>query len=393
MHALLPLSADPVTLGHLSLIRQARGRFDRVTVAILDNDAKRGRQLFSIGERLALLEREIGRLGLDGIRAIAAPGILLADLFLREGCDAIVRGIRSDAEREEERAQARLHALILPGIDERFVYLLADDALRGVSSSMAKALVSHGLDASALVPVAVKEALEERILGRRTVAVTGPIASGKSFVCARLAAILPTLGVPCVHLSYDALLRDLYVEQTPGAERMRAGIAAILGDDVRSADGTLNRAGMAATLFHPNCPMETRRAVESLTAPHVFRLERERLAGFRGLVLLECATLVEMGLARRANNRAVVVDAPERASMLAERHVDADRAAVIARHQSTVDETVAALERRIAADGHGSVIRHVNRRRDADEATNRDVLALARTILSQFPAPQSKETK
>ena len=386
MRALLPLSADPVTFGHLILIRQARERFDEVVVAILDNESKRGRYLFTPEERLAFLTDAVNRLGLPGVRVIAAPGTLLVDVYLREACDAVVRGVRSEAERQSEVAANRLHNAILPGFDGNYVYVDASEAWRDVSSSLVKGLVSCGVDVSPFAPLPVKEALEHRILGRSTIAVTGPIASGKSRVSARLAALIPTFGIPCVHLSYDALLRDLYEEKTPGAERVRERLAALLGGNVRNADGSMNRAAMAATLFHPDCPAETRRAAEAITAPHVFRLERERLAGFTGVVILECATLVGMGMMRRANNRVVVVDAPERASMLAERGIDPDRARNVARHQATADETVAAVEAQIARDGHGSIVRYVNRRRTTDLESDRDVRALLDAVADEIPA-------
>lgn len=386
MRALLPLSADPVTFGHLHLVRRARERFDEVVVAILDNASKRGRYLFALEERVAFLTDAVRRLGLPGVRVLAAPDALLVDVFLREACDAVVRGVRSETERQCELERNRLHNAIVPGFDANYVYLASDDAWRDVSSSLVKGLVSCGADASPFVPLPVKEALERRMLGRTTVAVTGPIASGKSFVSAKLAEAAGARGVPCRHVSYDALLRDLYAERTPGAERLRDEIAALLGADVRAGDGSLDRAAMAATLFRPDCPMETRRAVEAATAPHVFRLERERLAGFRGLVIVECATLVETGLARRANNRVIVVDAPERPAMLAERGIGPDRAANVARHQSTVAELVSALEAQIAADGHGSVTRYVNRRRATVAESDRDVRVLADAVLDLFPS-------
>lgn len=388
MRVLLPLSADPVTFGHLHLVRLARERYDEVVVAILDNASKRGRYLFTLEERTAFLTDAVNRLGLSGVRVIVAPGALLVDVYLREACDAVVRGVRSETERQSEIAENRLHNAILPGFDKNYAYVDADEAWRDVSSSLVKGLVSYGVDVSRYVPLAVKEALEERILGRATVAVVGPIASGKSHVSAKLAARLSALGVPSVHLSYDALLRELYEEQTPGAERVREQLAALLGPDVRNADGSVNRAVVAAKLFHPDCPAKTRRTVESLTAPHVFRLERERLGGFTGIVILECATLVGMGMAGRANNRVIVVDAPERASMLAERGIDPARARNVACHQSTVDETVAAVEASIAKNGHGSVLRYVNRRRATPEESHRDICTLADALAEQVSALQ-----
>lgn len=183
---LLPLSADPITFGHLDLIRRASALCGELLVAVMDNGLKAGSYLFSRDERRSMTERAVQDLGLGNVRVVASGG-LLTDLWLTEACDAIVRGVRDEADRAYEERQMRIHASILPAVEGRVLYLPADPRLSLVASSLVKGLVSRGLDVSAWVPAFVKRRLEEKLLRQRRIAVTGGIAVGKTSVAAKLA--------------------------------------------------------------------------------------------------------------------------------------------------------------------------------------------------------------
>jgi len=241
----------------------------------------------------------------------------------------------------------------------------------------------HLLD---LLPFALKRAFEERVLGQYKIGVIGPIASGKSHMCRRLAERSKLLGIPCLHVSYDQLTRELYAEQSPEAEQVRERIVELLGSDTRDADGSMNRKIMAARLFAPDCPEETRRTIEKAITPHVLRMEQELLTGFRGLVLIECATLLEMGLMGRVNNHVIVVESLEHDAMLLARQIDRKFAADVARHQSTADELANLANRLIRNDRGGFVLRYANRMSETRDDLNRDTTELMRQVLSVLPS-------
>lgn len=385
MRGLFPLSADPITNGHLDLIARARAACDELIVAVLENDAKRGRYTFTLTERVAFVERAIRRLGLD-VRVLASDHILLTDLYLREGCDVIFRGIRNSQDQDMEETQARLHAEILPEITGHFRFLPASPEFQDTSSTYVKAFVSHYVDVSRLVPVFVKQALEERINHQWLVGMTGPMASGKTTVAHTLAKQFHTMTqIPATVINLDALIRALYTETSAGADRVRTQIATLLGNDVLDEHGGLRRDVMARRLFDPACPTETREALNTLTTPHIMRLLREALRTTKGLVILEWALLVEMNLTRLTNNNVIVVDTPDRDAFLTTRGVSDEHRRNVGRHQFSATEQIAGAERAAERDGHGTVLHYINRRRDTPEAMAADVAALVPELVSLFP--------
>jgi len=216
----------------------------------------------------------------------------------------------------------------------------------------------HPID---LLPVSLRRAFEDHVLHQYRFGVTGPIASGKSHVCAKLVQRFTLLGIPCLHVSYDALTRELYAAKTMEAEYARFRIASLLGRDTQNADGTMNRQAMAKRLFDSDDGEALIPEVERIVAPHVFRMERERLAGFRGLVLVESATLIERGMLRRVGNRVIIVEAHGRDEMLRKRDIDPERAANVARRQFTVDQLVGLARPQIVGDRGGFMTVHANR--------------------------------
>jgi pantetheine-phosphate adenylyltransferase len=155
-----PGSFDPVTSGHLDVVRRATTLFDEVVVAVLTNPAKRG--LFDAKERLQLLEASVA--GLSGVRVEAVDGGLLVDYCRRIGAVAVVKGVRSGADYAYELPMALMNRH-LTGLETIFVP--GDPRFEHVSSTLVKEVASHGGDVSGLVPDAVLPALLER-LGHRS---------------------------------------------------------------------------------------------------------------------------------------------------------------------------------------------------------------------------------
>jgi pantetheine-phosphate adenylyltransferase len=155
MRAVVPGSFDPVTHGHLDVVRRAATLFDEVVVAIGRNPSKS--QLFTPDERLDLLRRTCGET--PGVRVAAFTG-LLATWCAEEGISAIVKGVRGagDWDYEERMAQMNAH---LTGVET--VLLPTSPRWGFVSSSLVKEVARGGGDVSALVPHVVHEALQARL--------------------------------------------------------------------------------------------------------------------------------------------------------------------------------------------------------------------------------------
>ncbi len=151
-----PGSYDPVTNGHVDVVRRARALFDEVVVAVLTNPAKAG--AFTLDERLDMLRASLREV--DGVRVDAVEGGLLVDYCRRVGAVAVVKGLRSGTDFAYELPMALMNRH-LTGLET--VFLPGDPRLEHVSSSLVKEVASHGGDVSGLVPDAVLPRLLERV--------------------------------------------------------------------------------------------------------------------------------------------------------------------------------------------------------------------------------------
>ena len=385
--ALFPLSADPITLGHLDLIARGAAQCDELVVAVMDNDLKAGAYLFSLEERAAMAERAVRERAVPNVRVIASRG-LLTDLYLTEACDAVVRGIRDEADQAYEERQMRIHTSILPALNGRIHYLPADPRLAHIASSLAKGLAARGLDVSAYVPAFVKRQLEEKLLRQWKIAVTGGIAVGKSHVAARLAERWQARnGTRAWHVNIDQLLRELYADATPGAQALRDTLAERFGREVLKDGGRdVDRAALSARLFAADCPRSLREEIHALTAPHIERKYREALSGKEGLIVLEWAQLAEMAMGHWANHHAIVVDSPDRAVFAARRAIAPERLRVLADLQWSADRKAEHLERAAREAGEGAVLRYLNLRRETEAERLVDIDRLSAQVETLFPA-------
>jgi len=157
--AVCPGSFDPVTQGHLDIVRRASTLFDEVVVAVGVNVSKS--RLFTAEERLAMLEQGVA--GLDNVRVGGFTGLITT--YCREvGADAIVKGLRSATDFDYELAMAQMNTH-LTGVET--VFLPADPRHTFVSSSLVKEVASYGGDVSALVPDFVLGPLTDKLAARR----------------------------------------------------------------------------------------------------------------------------------------------------------------------------------------------------------------------------------
>jgi pantetheine-phosphate adenylyltransferase len=156
--AVCPGSFDPVTSGHVDIIRRAEALFDEVVVAVLGNPAKRG--LFPLEERVDLIREVVGRF--DGVRVEAVSGGLLVDYCRSVGASAIVKGLRSADDFAYELPMALMNRH-LTGVET--VFLPGDPRFGHVSSSLVKEVAGHGGDVTGLVPDAVLPRLLVRLRG------------------------------------------------------------------------------------------------------------------------------------------------------------------------------------------------------------------------------------
>jgi pantetheine-phosphate adenylyltransferase len=154
--AIFPGSFDPLTLGHVDLIRRSLRLFDRVVVAVLVNPDKQS--LFTAEERVAMIRESCGDLG--PVEAVAFEG-LLVHFAASQGAVAVIRGLRSGADFEYERPMASMNSHLAPGLET--VCLLASNQYAHISSRLVREVASLGGSIDGLVPSAVGARLLARV--------------------------------------------------------------------------------------------------------------------------------------------------------------------------------------------------------------------------------------
>ena len=150
--AVYPGTFDPITNGHVDIMRRSLKIFDRVVVALAENVRKA--PLFSIDERRKLIADALGgdaRLEVDAFQG------LLADYCRRRGASVVIRGLRALADFEYEFQSAHMNRRLAPDVETLF--LMTSEESFYVSSSLVKEVALMGGDVSGLVPAGVAAAL------------------------------------------------------------------------------------------------------------------------------------------------------------------------------------------------------------------------------------------
>ncbi len=154
--ALYPGTFDPPTNGHVDLIQRGAKIFDHLTVAILVNPVKN--PLFTLEERVEMLKEVAASMGNV---SVATFNGLMVEFARRQGCSAVLRGIRAISDYEHEFQTALMNRRLAPEIET--VFLQPAGRYSFVSSRMVKEVFSFGGDVSGLVPPNVIKRLRARI--------------------------------------------------------------------------------------------------------------------------------------------------------------------------------------------------------------------------------------
>ncbi len=156
--AVCPGTYDPVTNGHLDVIRRAANLYDEVVVAVVNRSVRKSSALFGIEDRVGFIERAIA--DLDGVRA-EPFSTLVVDFARSIGARAIVKGLRAISDFEYELEMNQLNRRQDPAIES--VYLMASPQYSFLSSSGVKELATFGGRIDDLVPDEVAVRLQEEL--------------------------------------------------------------------------------------------------------------------------------------------------------------------------------------------------------------------------------------
>jgi pantetheine-phosphate adenylyltransferase len=154
--AVYPGSFDPITNGHLDVIRRAAGVFDRIIVGVLANPRKQ--PLLAVDERIDIIRRALAADGAvsDRIEVDSFDG-LTVDFCRAQGAQFIVRGLRAISDFETEMQLAHNNRRLAPDVDTVFFVTAVEHGY--VSSSLVKEIASFGGDVSGMIPAAAADRL------------------------------------------------------------------------------------------------------------------------------------------------------------------------------------------------------------------------------------------
>lgn len=153
--AVVPGSFDPITMGHLDIIKRASVIFDEVKVVVMNNSSKN--PLFNVEERMALISEvtnEMANVEVDSF------GGLLIDYSVEVQANAIVRGLRAVSDFEYEMQITSMNRFLNESIETLF--MVSNNQYSFLSSSIVKEVAKYGGNITGLVPEAVEKALKEK---------------------------------------------------------------------------------------------------------------------------------------------------------------------------------------------------------------------------------------
>ena len=154
--AIYPGSFDPITLGHLNIIKRAALCFDKLIVCVMVNSQKNG--LFTPEERVELIRRVVSQL--PNVE-VDASSVLLAEYARQRKARVIVKGLRAVSDFESEVQMAVVNRKLNPNVDTMF--LPSNEKYTYLSSTVVKEMVRYGVELSDFIPREIIEDVKQKM--------------------------------------------------------------------------------------------------------------------------------------------------------------------------------------------------------------------------------------
>ena len=156
--AIYPGSFDPITLGHLNIIKRAALCFDKLIVCVMENSQKHG--LFTPEERVELIRKVVSQL--PNVEVDCAS-VLLAEYARRRRARVIVKGLRAVSDYESEVQMAMVNRKLNPNVDT--IFMPSHEKYTYLSSTVVKEMVRYGAERSDFLPREIIEDVKQKLQG------------------------------------------------------------------------------------------------------------------------------------------------------------------------------------------------------------------------------------
>lgn len=302
-NAIYPLSADPITNGHLDVIFRARKIFDNLIVAVGNNYAKN--YTFSLSERKEMVTRVLKNF--SNIRVIGFEG-LLTDLAKQENINFIVRGFRNSNDYLHELNLYQNYLSQNPNLE--FINLFSSNNF--ISSTAVKEMIIAGGEIHQSVGILVKSALEKKLKKQFLIGISGGVGTGKSTVAKILVQELQAKNIPAQTIDLDILGHEVLETKNPSEIEVKQKIVTKFGSSILDSNQSIDRSKLAQKAF---LDKQNLKFLTDLIHPLVLLKLRQKLQNQTGVIFVESGIWEEYELSYICNHTMVLLESsPQKVS-------------------------------------------------------------------------------
>lgn len=313
--AILPLSADPFTFGHLHLLQLALKKFDFIYL-VISNDVNK-KYLLKREQRVFLTKKiiEEDESFEDKVEVISYDG-LIAHLAIQKEVTFLVRGYRNALDLEYEKSMSFYNQNIFSSLQT--VYIQSKPKYRFISSTAVKILLENCGEIYTYVPIVVKKFLEQQKNIYR-IGVTGSIACGKTIFC-KVAAKQKILGKKIYHINFDEIVAKIY--QDIGKNQypiLQEKVKKICDFKIKN----VTKKEVSNFLFDKVTNSTKRKKklliLQKSLAPLIQYYSFQKIKDKKGIILYDAPLLAEYGMSAVVNKDIVLVTSKKQIEILQER--------------------------------------------------------------------------
>jgi len=346
--ALYAFSGDPITFGHIDIIKRAATVFSEIIVGIGVNPDKQ--HTFTLEERTMMAQQCLT--GIENVQVVSFTG-LLVDYAYEHDISVIIKGVRNQVDFNYESILHQVGERHKLGIDTHI--LIAKPELSHISSSTVKAIQKEQGSIQEYVPLNVKQCVEKKISNQYILGITGEIGVGKSFISQQFVEMGKKSGINVYDIDLDRIGHQILSNlMESGYQRIRKKIIVEFGEEIVDAKGFIDRKVLGEIVF--NDFKRLRKLNKIMLSPIQVRLRRE-LYGKQGLIILNAALLAEADMTYLCNNNVLIVkvDKEIQKNRLKSRDLDEKQIKRRLESQYSFEKKKKHLELAIQKHNHGKI--------------------------------------